>query len=35
MTNQGRSVLVRDALPIVQRVWTVIAPTLDAEIQFL
>jgi anti-anti-sigma regulatory factor len=35
MTNQGRSVLVRDALPIVQRVWTVIGPTLDAQIQFL
>jgi anti-anti-sigma regulatory factor len=35
MANQDRSVLVRDALPIVQRVWTVIGPTLESRIQFL
>jgi anti-anti-sigma regulatory factor len=35
MANQGRSVLVHDASPIMQRVWTVIGPTFDAHVQFL
>jgi anti-anti-sigma regulatory factor len=34
MRDQGRDVIVLDALPIVRRLWTLIGPTMKADLRF-